>query len=388
SSIAVFLAQKRGTGPRTRPSELERSHAAPVPGGAAGRCRQRPRCRQQSVPAGDAGAKGVEPARGPQGRDRGRRRRGGQDVRRVRLLLQGPDRRERPVHPRRAGHHRRALGQHRGRHRHHGRQGGGATGAEGQAREAAGGPRGGDGEVPQRGGGLRGGPVRPRQGLLRPGQSPGGHEGRHAVAAAAARRPPRGRARRRGAPRRGPGPGGGLWPPGGVLAAAGRPERARVQHHSDSIVELLEKLKVQFDAKRTETQAEYAKAKKICEDTKKELNDGIDETGDEISSLELAIDGLQKSIAQNRRSLVDSEAMLKDDKVYLRDLTEQCETAAKQWDQRSAERGKELQALAEALALLQGTPDQTGAQELDAAANERALLQKPQPALRAVGAKA
>jgi len=184
----------------------------------------------------------------------------------------------------------------------------------------------------------------------------------------------------------------------GLVAGSGRqavssllqvdPSEPEYKYHSDSIVELLEKLKVQFDAKRTETQAEYAKAKKICEDTKKELNDGIDETGDEISSLELAIDGLQKSIAQNRRSLVDSEAMLKDDKVYLRDLTEQCETAAKQWDQRSAERGKELQALAEALALLQGTPDQTGAQELDAAANERALLQKPQPALRAVGAKA
>lgn len=161
------------------------------------------------------------------------------------------------------------------------------------------------------------------------------------------------------------------------------PNDPEYKYHSDSIVELLEKLKVQFDAKKTETQAEYKKAQKICKDTKQQLSDDIDETDNEISSLELEIDGLQKSIAQNRRSLVDSEAMLKDDKVYLHDLTERCEAAAKQWDQRSAERGRELEALAEALVLLKGDATGPGIKQLDTEANERALLQRPKPALQA-----
>jgi len=157
------------------------------------------------------------------------------------------------------------------------------------------------------------------------------------------------------------------------------PNDPEYKYHSDSIVELLEGLKTKFDARRTETRAEYTKAKKVCEDTKKELSDGIDETDGEISSLELAIAGLQESIAQNRRSLVDSEALLKDDKAYLRDLTGQCETSAKQWDQRSAERGNELEALVEVLVLLKGSPTETGVDQLDAAANKRAFLQEVPP---------
>jgi len=174
----------------------------------------------------------------------------------------------------------------------------------------------------------------------------------------------------------------------GLVAGSGRraaasllqvdPNDPEYKYHSDSIVELLEKLKKQFDTKKTEVQAEYTKAKKVCTDTKKQLSEDIDETDDEISSLELAINGLQVSIAENRRSLVDSEALLKDDKVYLHDLTDQCEGAAKQWDQRSAERGKELEALTEALVLLKGGPAEgSGIQQLDETVNKRAIGPAP-----------
>merc|ERR1719183_3174199 len=44
--------------------------------------------------------------------------------------------------------------------------------------------------------------------------------------------------------------------------------------------------------------------------------------------------------------------MLKDDKVYLKDLTAQCETSAREWDQRSQARGQELEVLAEALKII------------------------------------
>merc|ERR1719482_1303995 len=56
------------------------------------------------------------------------------------------------------------------------------------------------------------------------------------------------------------------------------PKDPEYKYHSDSIVELLQKLKKEFDDKKTETQSEYEKAQKICTDTKTQLETDIEET--------------------------------------------------------------------------------------------------------------
>ncbi|CAK0865733.1 unnamed protein product, partial [Prorocentrum cordatum] len=130
------------------------------------------------------------------------------------------------------------------------------------------------------------------------------------------------------------------------------PDSPEYKFHSDGIITLLEKLKTEFDGKKSETQSEMEKATQICTDSKAELTGEIDGAKGEISSLETDIDTLKMKIAEDRGSLVEAEDMLKDDKVYLKDLTAQCETSAAEWDQRSQARGQELEVLAQALTII------------------------------------
>lgn len=132
------------------------------------------------------------------------------------------------------------------------------------------------------------------------------------------------------------------------------PSNPEYKFHSDGIVSVLEKLKTEFDDKKSETQAELEKATKICTDSKTELTDQIDAAKVEITSLETDIDTLKMKIAEDRASLIEAEDILKDDKVYLKDLTAQCETSAREWDQRSQARGQELEVLAKALVIIKG----------------------------------
>jgi hypothetical protein len=130
------------------------------------------------------------------------------------------------------------------------------------------------------------------------------------------------------------------------------PSSPEYKFHSDGIISVLEKLKTEFDDKKSETQSEMEKAAKLCTDSKTELTGQIDGAKTEITGLETDIDTLNTKISEDRASLIEAEDMLKDDKVYLKDLTAQCETSAREWDQRSQARGQELEVLAEALKII------------------------------------
>jgi len=65
---------------------------------------------------------------------------------------------------------------------------------------------------------------------------------------------------------------------------------------------------------------------------------------------------------------VNLEATLKDDQLYLKDLTERCEKRAAVWDQRSKLRGNEIEALSQALTIIEGTVTEKDA------VNVRAML--------------
>merc|ERR550539_1258450 len=93
------------------------------------------------------------------------------------------------------------------------------------------------------------------------------------------------------------------------------------------------------------------------------------------TSLKQAIGSLTSEIASTRSQLVEAEAALKDDQLYMKDLTELCEERAKDYDQRSAMRKEELEALTKALAVLTGV-----VAEKDQEANQRAQYEKDQEA--------
>merc|ERR1719440_1629374 len=111
------------------------------------------------------------------------------------------------------------------------------------------------------------------------------------------------------------------------------------------------------------------------------LEGQIEEDKKFIEEGEAHIQSLVEQIADARESLVEAESLLKDDQAYLKDLTAQCEDRAKDYDQRSAMRAGELEALTKALEILTGT-----VKGLDEDVNKRALLQasaalKPQSSL-------
>jgi hypothetical protein len=141
------------------------------------------------------------------------------------------------------------------------------------------------------------------------------------------------------------------------------------KYHSQGIIEILQKLGVDFNKEKEDADAEYAKAKQACDDTKEDLQSQLDSNAEEISGLETSIDELTERLAAARVELVQENDMMKLDKLYLTDLTQLCETRANQWDQRSTMRAKELTALTEALDVLEG-----GVQPKDKV-NKRALLQ-------------
>jgi hypothetical protein len=152
------------------------------------------------------------------------------------------------------------------------------------------------------------------------------------------------------------------------------PVNPEYSFHSAGIIETLEKLFEEFTTAKADTQAEWGKATQICDDMKKSIRDEMDGNDNAMKTLKEDLDQLKVSIAGGRESLVQAESLLQDDQVYLRDATERCEARAKDWDQRSTLRAGELEALAQALAILKGD-----VQDADAAVNVRAmLLQKRQ----------
>jgi len=147
------------------------------------------------------------------------------------------------------------------------------------------------------------------------------------------------------------------------------PNDPEYKYHSQGIIEVLEKLLKDFRAQKADVDAEFAKAKKACDDLKSSLAKEMTENEEAIKGLKENIEKLKVQIAQAREDLVNAEGMLKDDQLYLKDLTERCEARAKDWDQRSQMRADELTALTEALTILKGQ-----VQGADESVNKRALL--------------
>mmetsp|Transcript_16846 Transcript_16846/g.39527 ORF Transcript_16846/g.39527 Transcript_16846/m.39527 type:complete len:719 (-) Transcript_16846:66-2222(-) len=168
------------------------------------------------------------------------------------------------------------------------------------------------------------------------------------------------------------------------------PESPEYKYRSNEILKMLEKLLTDFTTKATDVKTEWDKAVIACDDLKTSLTDELTVNSDAIVVLKQDLARLETDIATNRESLILAEGTLKDDQSYLQDLTKRCEARALDWDQRSQLRSGELQAIAEALAILrdgsQGDNPTKSVKEMDTEVNKRALLlgvKAPRPAKRA-----
>jgi len=141
--------------------------------------------------------------------------------------------------------------------------------------------------------------------------------------------------------------------------------------HSQGILDVLHDMSNTFSTSKSELDAEWAKTKENCDETKKDLTSAMTENTAAMKQCDQRISSLRTEIGSHRQSLVESEALMKDDRLYLQDLTTRCEARAADFDQQSQMRGSEITALSQALEVLTNK-----VKSKDEAANQRALLQQ------------
>jgi hypothetical protein len=130
------------------------------------------------------------------------------------------------------------------------------------------------------------------------------------------------------------------------------PSDPEYKFHSQDIIDVCEKLLVEYRGSKKDLDNEFAKTSKACTDLKASLRKKMAANKEAMEALDKNIKKLAKEIAQHREDLVTADSTLKDDELYLKDLTARCEVRAHDFDQRSAMRGAEHEALTSALEVL------------------------------------
>jgi len=154
-------------------------------------------------------------------------------------------------------------------------------------------------------------------------------------------------------------------------AAKVDPSDPEYKFHSNEIIDMCEDLLKDYKANKKDLDEEWSKTDKACKGTQAGLRKSLSSNSAAMKQLEKDIQRLKKEVAQHREDLVTSEGVLKDDEQYLKDLTARCEARANDYDQRSAMRAGEVDALKTALKVLRGTVKGRADK-----VNERALLQE------------
>jgi len=124
--------------------------------------------------------------------------------------------------------------------------------------------------------------------------------------------------------------------------------------HSNSVIEMLEKLQKDFRAKKVEVDKAEAKAVSEFDIFMQEKTDELKRKNKELDDAKKEKEETQSEIAKNSEDLTVVAATLLDDQEYLMELSKMCSDKAKTWDARSKMRADELSALTAAIGILEG----------------------------------
>jgi len=155
-----------------------------------------------------------------------------------------------------------------------------------------------------------------------------------------------------------------------MLQASVDPKDAEYDYHSSDIIETLEALNKDFKKQKVELDNDFKAGERSCVGMKKSLSKEMEANGDAIKAIDKNVQKLAKQIAENKENTVESKGDLTEDERYLKQMTQRCETRAKDWDQRSSMRNDEIVTLTATLKLLTGSVKGSADK-----VNKRALLQ-------------
>eukprot|EP00746_Dinoflagellata_sp_MGD_P160519 gnl/MRDRNA2_/MRDRNA2_87313_c0_seq1.p1 gnl/MRDRNA2_/MRDRNA2_87313_c0~~gnl/MRDRNA2_/MRDRNA2_87313_c0_seq1.p1 ORF type:complete len:730 (-),score=258.26 gnl/MRDRNA2_/MRDRNA2_87313_c0_seq1:92-2281(-) len=126
------------------------------------------------------------------------------------------------------------------------------------------------------------------------------------------------------------------------------------EFHSQEILDVLDELKKDFQANLDEKIEEGEAAKKAHDELMEKKQAELETADGQKTDAEEAIEECKRQITDATEALIAAEKDLKDDQTYLKDLTERCESKAKEWDQRASMRAKEVEAITKALEIIEG----------------------------------
>jgi len=125
--------------------------------------------------------------------------------------------------------------------------------------------------------------------------------------------------------------------------------------HSGDIIGILNDLHTDFSKKKSELEKEEEAAAGSFNAAAEAKRDEISANKESLATKSSQLDDKMSDLATTQMELTETTALLHDDRTYLKDLTEQCERKAREWDQRSQMRKDELTAIGTALEIIEGT---------------------------------
>lgn len=140
------------------------------------------------------------------------------------------------------------------------------------------------------------------------------------------------------------------------------PEANAYEFQSGGVVDMLQKLKVQFKTQKTKLEEEEMNAQHGYEGMLQKLNDEIENADAEIKRKSQVSAERQQDQAAAEQSLTQTTADRAEDQAYYDDLVHVCMTKAKDYENRQSLRAEEIKTLSEAIEIL-GSSKVSGAAE-------------------------
>jgi len=124
---------------------------------------------------------------------------------------------------------------------------------------------------------------------------------------------------------------------------------------SGGIIDTLKDLQAKFEARKDELDSQEQAAQDSFNAAVDAKREQIETDKTSLETDEETLSTTESEIASTTEELTEEKAQLNDNNLYLKDITGQCETKAKEWDQRSKGRAGELAAISKALEILGGS---------------------------------
>jgi len=129
-------------------------------------------------------------------------------------------------------------------------------------------------------------------------------------------------------------------------------EKMDYEFKSDGILDVLNGVLKEFEDRKSSLETEEEAALQSFEAASSAMNAEIIDYKASKDTAEEQLKTAEETIAEDEETLTETTALMNDDKTYLKDITGQCETKAKEWDQRSNARNGEITALTKALEIM------------------------------------